>query len=104
MSATMVKPYTNVTHGRKCGMENEQSTEHKTKSKIERIQTVVELTVKDVANIIHINYGLAYDEALKCFKTTSTYKQLITTDTGMWGESSLYIFEQFKAEMNKRNS
>lgn len=56
------------------------------------IQDIVEYTVNDI--------GVEYDDAMKMLYESQTFEKLTDVETGLYFQSSAYIYTIFKDEMN----
>ena len=57
--------------------------------------------IPEIVKLISDKYKLSEQEALDAFYKSDTAKALNDPDTGLYGQSALFIFSQFVMENNK---
>ena len=60
--------------------------------------TIRATTLKSIIGLICEHYGISEDEALKSFYESHTGECFADDETGLYGQSALYIFSLYKAE------
>jgi hypothetical protein len=58
--------------------------------------------IPDIIYLIAEKYGISESEALDMFYTSATAASLDDDETGLYGQSPLYIFSLFVEEINER--
>jgi hypothetical protein len=48
-------------------------------------------------------HGVSEDEAMKLFYNSATAESLCDDETGLYGQSALYIFSEFESEETNRS-
>ncbi len=64
--------------------------------------TIRATIIPEIINLIMKKYGISEKEALDMFYSSATGASLADDDTGLYGQSPLYIFGLFDEEMNDR--
>lgn len=60
--------------------------------------TIRAATLKDIIKLICDHYSVSEDEALKLFYESHTGECFSDDETGLYGQSALYIFSLYKGE------
>ena len=63
------------------------------------INFLTDQIIAEVVGFAVTEFNLAYDEAMDRFYTSKTFLKLTDPETGFYLESSAFIFELFKGEM-----
>ena len=61
---------------------------------------LVEYAVQDIVDMISIDQNIEYDEAMNKFYNSKVFEKLQDKETGLYMESSEYVYDLFKDEMN----
>ena len=64
------------------------------------IEQLIEYAIVDIVDMIATEQFLEYDEAMDKFYNSTVFDKLQDTETGLYLESSAYIYDLFKDEMN----
>lgn len=67
---------------------------------MDNVKFLIELTVQEVVGYIVTEENVEYDKAIDLFYTSSVFEKLSDTETGLYRESSAYIYELYKNERN----
>ncbi|MDR2615313.1 MAG: hypothetical protein LBC28_01910 [Oscillospiraceae bacterium] len=59
--------------------------------------------VPRVLEMIAEKHGVSEDEAMKLFYNSATAESLCDDETGLYGQSALYIFSEFESEETNRS-
>ena len=62
------------------------------------VKFLTELATQEVVGYIVTNEGIEYDEAIDRFYTSDTFQKLADEETGLYRESSAYLYELYKNE------
>ncbi len=65
---------------------------------IEQIKFLTEINIQEIIMYIVEDTGIEYDLALDDFYNSVTFSKLSDKETGLYRESSAYIYELYKAE------
>ncbi len=65
---------------------------------MDNVKFLTELNTQEVVGYIVADEGIEYDEAIDRFYTSSTFQKLSDADTGLYRESSAYLYELYKTE------
>ncbi len=63
-------------------------------------EQLIEYISQDVIDMIITDRGIKCDEAMNLFYNSQIFEKLQDTETGLYLESSSYIYDLFKDEMN----
>lgn len=63
-------------------------------------EQMVEYIVQDIVDMFATDRGIEYDEAMNKFYNSEIFKKLQNHETGLYLESSEYVYDLFKDEMN----
>lgn len=61
---------------------------------------LVEYIIQDIVEMITIDQGMEYDMAMDKFYNSEVFEKLQDQETGLYLESSEYVYDLFKDEMN----
>ena len=61
---------------------------------------LIEFVIQDVVEMITNDQGIEYDEAMKKFYSSEVFEKLQNHETGLYRESSAYVYDLFRDEMN----
>ena len=61
---------------------------------------LIEYIVQDIVDMLATDQNIEYDEAMNKFYNSKVFEKLQDKDTGLYLESSEYIYDLFKDEMN----
>mgnify|MGYP001734579218 FL=1 len=64
------------------------------------IEQLIEYAIVDIVDMIATEQFLEYDKAMDKFYNSTVFDKLQDTETGLYLESSAYIYDLFKDEMN----
>lgn len=67
---------------------------------MEVFKSLVESSVQDMVKFLCEDFSISIDEALNKVYNSITYEKLKNKKTGMYAESSEYIYELLKDEIN----
>lgn len=65
---------------------------------MDNIKFLTELVIQEVVGYIVTDENIEYDIAIDLFYTSSVFEKLTDTNTGLYRESSAYIYELYKRE------
>ena len=57
-----------------------------------------------IIGLIAKKYGMTEFEAMECFYTSETAKSLNDLETGLYGQSALYIFSVYVDEVSRKSN
>lgn len=63
-------------------------------------EQLIEYIVQDIVDMFAIEKNIGYDEAMNRFYNSEVFEKLQDRETGMYLESSEYVYDLFKDEMN----
>lgn len=63
-------------------------------------EQLIEYQIQDVIELITINQDIEYDEAMNKFYNSKVFEKLQDQETGLYLESSAYVYDLFQDEMN----
>lgn len=63
-------------------------------------EQLIEYIVQDIVDMLTTDQSIEYDEAMNKFYNSEVFEQLQDRETGLYLESSEYIYDLFKDEMN----
>ena len=63
-------------------------------------EQMVEYIVQDIVDMFATDRGIEYDEAMNKFYNSEIFKKLQDKETGLYLESSEYVYDLFKDEIN----
>lgn len=61
---------------------------------------LIEYIVQDIVDMITIDQGVEYDDAMNKFYNSKVFEKLQDIETGLYIESSEYVYDLFKDEIN----
>ena len=61
---------------------------------------LIEYIVQDIVDMLALDQNIEYDEAMNKFYNSEVFEKLQDKETGLYLESSEYIYDLFKDEMN----
>ena len=63
-------------------------------------EQLIEYIVQDIVDMLTTDQSIEYDEAMNKFYNSEVFEKLQDRETGLYLESSEYIYDLFKDEMN----
>lgn len=63
-------------------------------------EQLIEYVIQDVVEMITLNQRMEYDEAMNKFYNSEVFEKLHNQETGLYQESSAYVYDLFRDEMN----
>lgn len=70
---------------------------------MDNVKFLIELIVQEVVGFIVVDEDVEYDKAIDLFYTSSVFEKLSDTETGLYRESSAYVYELYKSEKKTGN-
>ena len=67
---------------------------------ISKQDQLIEYIVQDIVDMLATDQKIEYDEAMNKFYNSEVFEKLQDKETGLYLESSEYIYDLFKDEMN----
>ena len=61
---------------------------------------LLEYSIQDIVDMISTDQSIEYDEAMNKFYNSEVFEKLQDEETGLYKESSAYVYDLFKDEMN----
>ena len=61
---------------------------------------LIEYIIQDIVDMLATDQNIEYDEAMNKFYNSEVFEKLQDKETGLYLESSEYIYDLFKDEMN----
>lgn len=61
---------------------------------------IIEYIIQDIVDMLATDQNIEYDEAMNKFYYSEVFEKLQDKETGLYLESSGYIYDLFKDEMN----
>ena len=61
---------------------------------------LIEYIIQDIVDMIAMDQNIEYDEAMNKFYNSEVFEKLQDKETGLYLESSEYVYDLFKDEMN----
>lgn len=61
---------------------------------------LIEYIIQDIVDMLATDQNIEYDEAMNKFYYSEVFEKLQDKETGLYLESSEYIYDLFKDEMN----
>ena len=61
---------------------------------------LIEYMIQDVVDMLATDQNIEYDEAMNKFYTSEVFEKLQDEETGLYLESSGYVYDLFKDELN----
>ena len=66
-----------------------------------QINFIIDCDVEEIVSLLQEDYGMKILDAFNTVYNSNIYKKLIDTDTGLYIQSPLYIYEYLKEEINE---
>ena len=63
-------------------------------------EQLIEFIVQDIVDMLTTDQNIEYDEAMNKFYNSEVFEKLQDRETGLYLESSEYIYDLFKDEIN----
>ena len=63
-------------------------------------EQLIEYIVQDIVDMYSSDQKIEYDEAMNKFYNSKVFEKLQDKETGLYVESSEYVYDLFKEEMN----
>lgn len=63
-------------------------------------EQLTEYTIQEIIEYIVQDFGIAYDQAMQIFYNSQTFDKLMDIETGLYLESSAYVYGIFQSERN----
>ena len=63
-------------------------------------EQLIEYIIRDIVDMLVTDTGIEYDEAMNRFYNSEVFEKLQDVETGLYLESSAYVYDLFKDEMN----
>lgn len=63
-------------------------------------EQLIEYIVQDIVDMFSSDQNIEYDEAMNRFYNSKVFEKLQDKETGLYMESSEYVYDLFKDEMN----
>lgn len=63
-------------------------------------EQLIEYIVQDIVDMFSSDQNIEYDEAMNRFYNSEVFEKLQDKETGLYMESSGYVYDLFKDEMN----
>ncbi len=63
-------------------------------------EQLMEYIIRDVIDMLASDQNIEYDEAMNKFYNSEVFSKLQEEETGLYMESSEYVYDLFKDEMN----
>ena len=63
-------------------------------------EQLIEYIVQDIVDIFSSDQDIEYDEAMNKFYNSKVFEKLQDKETGLYMESSEYVYDLFKDEIN----
>lgn len=61
---------------------------------------LIEYIIQDIVDMLATDQNIEYDEAMNKFYNSEVFEKLQDKETGLYLESSEYVYDLFKDEMN----
>ena len=61
---------------------------------------LIEYIIQDIVDMLSSDQAIEYDEAMNKFYNSKVFEKLQDKETGLYMESSGYVYDLFKDEMN----
>ena len=61
---------------------------------------LIEYIIQDIVDMLATNQNIEYDEAMNMFYNSEVFEKLLDQETGLYLESSGYIYDLFRDERN----
>ena len=66
-----------------------------------QINFIIDCDVEEIVSLLQEDYGMKILDAFNTVYNSNIYKKLIDTETGLYIQSPLYIYEYLKEETNE---
>lgn len=66
-----------------------------------QINFIIDCDVEEIVSLLQEDYGMKILDAFNTVYNSNLYKKLIDTETGLYIQSPLYIYEYLKEEINE---
>ena len=66
-----------------------------------QINFIIDCDVEEIVSLLQQDYGMKILDAFNTVYNSNIYKKLIDTETGLYIQSPLYIYEYLKEEINE---
>lgn len=66
-----------------------------------QINFIIDCDVEEIVSLLQEEYGMKILDAFNTVYNSNIYKKLIDTETGLYIQSPLYIYEYLKEEINE---
>ena len=66
-----------------------------------QINFIIDCDVEEILSLLQEDYGMKILDAFNTVYNSNIYKKLIDTETGLYIQSPLYIYEYLKEEINE---
>ncbi|OUP50166.1 hypothetical protein [Lachnoclostridium sp. An181] len=63
-------------------------------------EQLIEYIVQDIVDMFSSDHNIEYDEAMNKFYNSKVFEKLQDKETGLYLESSEYVYDLFKDEIN----
>lgn len=63
-------------------------------------EQLIEYIVQDIVDMFSSDQNIEYDEAMNKFYNSKVFEKLQDKETGLYMESSAYVYDLFKDEIN----
>lgn len=63
-------------------------------------EQLIEYIIQDIVDMFSSDQNIEYDEAMNKFYNSKVFEKLQDKETGLYVESSEYVYDLFKDEMN----
>ena len=63
-------------------------------------EQLIEYIIQDIVDMFSSDQDIEYDEAMNKFYNSKVFEKLQDKETGLYMESSEYVYDLFKDEMN----
>ena len=63
-------------------------------------EQLIEYIVQDIVDMLSSDQNIEYDEAMNKFYNSKVFEKLQDKETGLYMESSEYVYDLFKDEIN----
>lgn len=66
-----------------------------------QINFIIDCDVEEIVSLLQEDYGMKILDGFNTVYNSNIYKKLIDTETGLYIQSPLYIYEYLKEEINE---
>ena len=66
---------------------------------MDKKELLIEYIIQDIIDMLSSDQGIEYDEAMNKFYNSEVFEKLQDKKTGLYRESSAYVYDLFKDEM-----